>query len=143
MQQQEQVEAVLELTLGRLRIDPANPAAAIVDSKIGAPQARELNWQLEVALKATYRIRGRDSGHFWSLKPFKFKPTQLSESITYDVDVSALDFDEVESWATHRATVRRQRPSASSMAAQSDLRCLSTRSLTSSTRRPLWQLFRN
>ena len=59
MQQQEKVETTFELTLARVRIDPARPAAAIEESRIGSPQARELDWQLEVALKATYRVRGR------------------------------------------------------------------------------------
>lgn len=58
MQQQEKMDQVFDLTLCRVRVDPANPGSPIPPGSIKSTQFRELNWQLELARRAFYKVRG-------------------------------------------------------------------------------------
>lgn len=58
MQQQEKTDQVFDLTLCRVRVDPMKPATPIPPGSIRSPQFRELNWQLELARRAFYKVRG-------------------------------------------------------------------------------------
>eukprot|EP00435_Cladocopium_sp_Y103_P061078 s444_g22.t1 len=58
MQQQEKTDQVFDLTLCRVRVDPMKPATPVPPGSIQSPQFRELNWQLELARRAVYKVRG-------------------------------------------------------------------------------------